>query len=418
MNIRTIIRNLFIIFLALFAIIFAYLVYAVFWTYQFNIIQRKAVKNISASFYQTAPIIRDPNGYFGVIAMINGQYIDTLLFDTQASTSLAKQETLDLYNAKYWRRKPIPTFNLYQQVYFSKLYKVNDITLGDCKLEDVVFTSVPKDNGMYNTLYRPVLGRAIMENIGWKFDMDNNEMAMFTPDNKQLLQREAIGFTLTKGGVNDLQLYSKQTDTLNVMFDLGSNYDIIIDETLYKKLRQQQTPRIYTNYRREGLTDTIAEFCGITMFCNGIKIPNCTLSYIPSVGRNVAGNIFAGKINFILADGNIYVKQCADTHTTIHDRLSPLGLRLNVRSNTVCVTALEINGPAEKAGLMLGDKVIAVDKGAIEPDIMSVSSGKLETYIQQAESLTIEIERNGKRKIFTLFGRQNNITNRITEQEE
>lgn len=418
MNIRTIIRNLFIIFLALFAIIFAYLVYAVFWTYQFNIIQRKAVKNISASFYQTAPIIRDPNGYFGVIAMINGQYIDTLLFDTQASTSLAKQETLDLYNAKYWRRKPIPTFNLYQQVYFSKLYKVNDITLGDCKLEDVVFTSVPKDNGMYNTLYRPVLGRAIMENIGWKFDMDNNEMAMFTPDNKQLLQREAIGFTLTKGGVNDLQLYSKQTDTLNVMFDLGSNYDIIIDETLYKKLRQQQTPRIYTNYRREGLTDTIAEFCGITMFCNGIKIPNCTLSYIPSVGRNVAGNIFAGKINFILADGNIYVKQCADTHTTIHDRLSPLGLRLNVRSNTVCVTALEINGPAEKAGLMLGDKVIAVDKGAIEPDIMSVSSGKLETYIQQAESLTIEIERNGKRKIFTLFGRQNNISNRITEQEE
>lgn len=418
MNIRTIIRNLFIIFLALFAIIFAYLVYTVFWTYQFNIIQRKAVKNISASFYQTAPIIRDPNGYFGVIAMINGQYIDTLLFDTQASTSLAKQETLDLYNAKYWRRKPIPTFNLYQQVYFSKLYKVNDIILGDCKLEDVVFTSVPKDNGMYNTLYRPVLGRAIMENIGWKFDMDNNEMAMFTPDNKQLLQREAIGFTLTKGGVNDLQLYSKQTDTLNVMFDLGSNYDIIIDETLYKKLRQQQTPRIYTNYRREGLTDTIAEFCGITMFCNGIKIPNCTLSYIPSVGRNVAGNIFAGKINFILADGNIYVKQCADTHTTIHDRLSPLGLRLNVRSNTVCVTALEINGPAEKAGLMLGDKVIAVDKGAIEPDIMSVSSGKLETYIQQAESLTIEIERNGKRKIFTLFGRQNNISNRITELEE
>ena len=298
----------------------------------------------------------------------------------------------------------MPTFNFYKQVYFSKLYKVNDITLGNGKLEGVIFTSVPKDNGMYNALYRPVLGRAIMENIGWKFDMDNNEMIMFAPDNEQLLQHESKGFTLTKEGVNDLQLYSEQTDTLNVMFDLGSNYDIIIDKTVYEKLRQCQTPRMYANYRREGLTDTIAEFHDMTVFCNGIAISDCTLSYIPSINRNVAGNIFAGKINFILANGDLYIKKRTDNALQpIKDGLSPLGLRLNVRNNTICVTALEINGPAEKAGLMLGDKVIAVDKGAIESDIISVSSGRLESYIRQAESLTLEIERNGKRKIFVVM---------------
>lgn len=388
----------------LFICVLIYLVYIIFWIRNFNVEQSKAVENINVEFHQTFPIIRDPNGCFGVIATVNGQYVDTLLFDTQASTSLAKQETLDRYEAEYWKRKPMPTFNFYKQVYFSKLYKVNDITIGNGKLEGVIFTSVPKDNGMYNALYRPVLGRAIMENIGWKFDLDSNEIVMFAPDNEQLLQHESKEFTLAKEGVNDLQLYSEQTDTLNVMFDLGSNYDIIIDKTVYEKLRKRQTPRMYTNYRREGLTDTIAEFHDITMFCNGIAIPDCTLSYIPSIDRNVAGNIFAGKINFILANGDLYIKKRTDgALQPIKDGLPSLGLRLNVRNNTICVTALEINGPAEKAGLMLGDKVIAIDKGAIEFDIMSVSSGRLESYIRQAKSLTLEIERNGKRKIFVVM---------------
>lgn len=403
MNFKTIIRNSFIVFLALLVIASAYVVYAIIWTYQFNSAQRKAVENISTDFYQTTPIIRDPNGYLGVVATVNGQYVDTLLFDTQASTSLAKQEVLDRYKAEYWRRKPMPTFNFYKQVYFSKLYKVNDIALGGCKLEGVIFTSVPKDNGMYNALYRPVLGRAIMENIGWKFDMDNNETALFALGNETLLRRATQGFTLARGGVNDLQLHSEPTDTLNVLFDLGSNYDIIIDRTTYEKLRQCQTPRRYTNYRREGLTDTIAEFHNITVFCNEIAIPDCTLSYIPSIDRNVAGNIFAGKLNFVLAGGNLYVKQRADTCPAIRDGLSPLGLRLNVRNNAVCVTALEINGAAEKAGFMLGDKVVAVDNGAINADIMSVASGKLERYIQQADSLTLEIERDGEREIFSIM---------------
>ncbi len=392
---------------ALLICILIYFVYISIWVKNFNAEQRSAVENIDSEFIQTSPIIRDPNGYFGVAAIINGQYTDTLLFDTQASTALAKQEILDRYEAEYWKRKPMPTFNFYKQVYFSKLYRVNNIQLGDCELKRVVFTSVPKDNGMYNTLYRPVLGRAIMGNIGWKFNMDSNEMTAFSLKNEDILKQETEGFTLAKGGVNNLPMYSKQTDSLDLMFDLGSNYDIIIDKNTYEKLRMSHSQRTYTNYRREGLTDTIAEFRGITMFCNGIVIPDCTLSYIPSIDKNVAGNIFAGKMNFILVGKNLYVKQCADILPTIHDGLSPLGLRINVRNNAVCVTALEINGLAEEAGLMLGDKVIAVDNGAINTDIMSVASGKLEKYIQQADGLTLEIERNGKILMFDIANERN-----------
>ena len=402
MKLKKIVCTLFKVLLALLIIAFAYFVYAVIWIYRFNADQKRAVENIDSDFYQTSQLIRDPNGYFGIVATINNQCVDTLLIDTQASTSLAKQELLDKYEAEYWKRKPMPTFNFYKQAYFSKLYRVNEIGIGDCTLKDVVFTSVPKDNGMYNALYRTVLGRTIIENMGWKFDLDKNEMTLFSLENKNLLKREADGFTLVKNGINDLSLYGEQTDSLQLIFDLGSNYDMLIDQTVYEKLRKHQTPRRYAIFRREGLTDTVEEFHGITMYCNGIAIPDCTLDYIPSINKNVAGNIFAGKMNFILAGEDLYIKQRVDTIPTNQAKLSVLGLSLNLRGNAVCVTALEINGLAETVGLKLGDKLIAVDNGAISVDAMSVSSGKLERYIQQADNLTLEIERNGERKKYMI----------------
>ena len=401
MKLKKIIRNSLKALLILFVAVFAYFVYLAIWTYRFNADQKKIVENMDADFCQTSQIIRDPNGYFGIAATINGQHTDTLLFDTQASTSLAKQETLDRYEAEYWRRKPMPTFNFYKQVYFSKLYRVNNINIGNCELKGVVFTSVPKDNGMYNALYRPVLGRTVMENMGWKFDMDKNEMTAFSLKNKEKLRQEAEGFTLVEGGINNFPLYSKQTDSLSLMLDLGSNYDILIDKDVYEKLRQRHDSRTYVNYRREGLTDTIAEFSGITMYCNGVAVPDCVLDYMPSINKNVAGNIFAGKVNFVLAGESLYVKQRVDTLSAVNG-FPALGLNIYVREGNVCVTALEINGLAEKSGLRLGDKVIAVDNGAVGADIMSVSSGKLEKYIQQADSLTLEIERNGKRQVFCI----------------
>ena len=254
---------------------------------------------------------------------------------------------------------------------------------------------------MYNALYRPVLGRTVMENMGWKFDMDKNEMTAFSLNNKETLRQETEGFTLADGGINNFPLYSEQTDSLSLMLDLGSNYDILIDKDVYEKLRQRHDSRTYVNYRREGLTDTIAEFSGITMQCNGVAVPDCVLDYMPSVNKNVAGNIFAGKVNFVLAGESLYVKQRIDTLSAANG-FPALGLNIYVREGNVCVTALEINGLAEKSGLRLGDKVIAVDNGAVGADIMSVSSGKLEKYIQQADSLTLEIERNGKRQVFCI----------------
>lgn len=63
--------------LVLVAIAFAYFVYAVIWIYRFNTDQKRAVENVDPDFYQTSQLIRDPNGYFGIVATINNQCADT-----------------------------------------------------------------------------------------------------------------------------------------------------------------------------------------------------------------------------------------------------------------------------------------------------------------------------------------------------
>lgn len=144
---------------------------------------------------------------------------------------------------------------------FESLQAAKYIHIGNCELKGIVFTSVSKDNGMYNSLYRPVLGRTVLENIGWKFDMDNSEMTMFALNNEKLLSSETEYFSLAKGEVNKLQLYSKETDTLNTMFHLGSNYDIKTDKITYDKLRQNNA-RVKSSEKQKG-TYFLAVYCSL-----------------------------------------------------------------------------------------------------------------------------------------------------------
>ena len=73
-------RYIFRILSILFICVLIYLVYIIFWIRNFNVEQSKAVENISVDFYQTFPIIRDPNGYFGVVATVNDRKLPKLAY--------------------------------------------------------------------------------------------------------------------------------------------------------------------------------------------------------------------------------------------------------------------------------------------------------------------------------------------------
>ena len=83
MKLKKIIRYLLKTLFVLFVILFAYFVYLAIWTYQFNADQEKIIENIDADFYQTSQIIRDPNGYLGTVATINGQRKRPLLLPSK-----------------------------------------------------------------------------------------------------------------------------------------------------------------------------------------------------------------------------------------------------------------------------------------------------------------------------------------------
>ena len=89
MKLKKIVCTLFKVLLALLVIAFAYFVYAVIWIYRFNTDQKRAVENIDSDFYQTSQLIRDPNGYFGIVATINNQCADTVFTGKRANMTRA-----------------------------------------------------------------------------------------------------------------------------------------------------------------------------------------------------------------------------------------------------------------------------------------------------------------------------------------
>ena len=71
MKLKKIVCTLFKVLLVLVVVVLACFMYAVVWIYRFNADQKRTVENVDPDFYQTSQLVRDPNGYFGIITTIN-----------------------------------------------------------------------------------------------------------------------------------------------------------------------------------------------------------------------------------------------------------------------------------------------------------------------------------------------------------
>lgn len=380
-------------------------IYGVMWIMDYNKLQKAMGDALPESFYQELPLIRDANGYFGVEVKVNGHQADTFLLDTKAA-SLAKMEELKRYDAKFWKRKPIPTRNFYGQIYRLRVYRIGNIEIGGCKLEGPLFNEVPKKNAMYNILYRPVIGYNILPSLTWKFSMDDNKMVIFSNKNQETLAKETEGYIRVKDGIGmaGLTLTNDVMGEASFMVDLGTNGGVIIDKAAFDKLSGKYTPVKYLTMRRLDRIDTLYQFNNITMNCNNIRIEDCSPVYIPAIDRNIVGGKFMGRMNFVLGYSkkengffteDLYIRPRCDTAMAVTDRIADLGFDLNKRSGAFYVTILELGGKAEKAGLRIRDEVLAIDNGAVSVDDLTVGSGRVEEYIKRKKEITVNIKRKG-----------------------
>lgn len=390
-------RYIFTPIISIVAIIVIWFIYAFIWSMRYNKSQRGMVDNLTEDFIYTTDLIRDPNGYFGFAASVNGSAADTFLLDTQAS-SLATSDMLLRMKAVYKERKPMPNFNFYGQLYFPKLYTVESLRIGTAELNGVIFNEVSSDNGMYDVIYRPIFGRNILQDFIWKIDNDADSLTVFSNRNLSRLNRYAEGYEKFDDGINNLPVKIQNLTPEMFLVDLGSDYDIIIDKKIYESLRQQNDGKSILRYQGKETMDTVTEFTGIDVRIGNTDYSDCSAVYIPSLDRNIIGQRFLGRCNFILAyekeeDGynkeDLYLRK-AERNNVVAPMVPNIGFCVGYRGSELLITLVDSESPAAEAGLKPGLKVISLDNGSIPVDIKSVNSGITENLIQKSTRVTVK----------------------------
>ena len=151
----------------------------------------------------------------------------------------------------------MPNFNFYGQLYFPKLYSVNSMKIGSAELKGALFNEVAPDNGMYDVIYRPIIGRNILRDFIWKIDNDADSVIVFSNANKDMLIRETTGYEKFADGINALSVGIEKLSPEPFMVDLGSDYDIIVDRKIYENLMKTAEGNLILSYRENERIDTL-----------------------------------------------------------------------------------------------------------------------------------------------------------------
>jgi hypothetical protein len=392
--------------IAIISVVLAYFAYSIYWIAKFNQCQEKMESNIPTSFREEMPILRSPNGYFYLPAVVNKSYKDTFIIDTKASC-LSRMERLQARKANYWGTFPVPSMNTYGQMSFLKVFNYRDISIAGCDLTSPLFKGIPQSNGMYDQLYRDVIGKNILERFRWKFNLDKGVLTVFSKKS-DILKTEATGYTKVSDGLKDNGVVIKSpylAEDCRFSMDLGYEGDICVSKEIFRHLAKSHKYTIYLNYRKENLVDTVYEFRHMPISISGIKLSDVTMVYYPSVKKNLVGAKFMGRFNFILSysgpqseKSDLYILSRNNSNLMTATYCPKIGCDFRYRNGKCCVTILEINGIAQKCGLKVGDKVISIDGNSVNLNEQNVQSGYVSSYLMNKINVKIKLVRNGKTK--------------------
>lgn len=358
------------------------------------------------SFRMELPFHIDSKYRFIVQAQINGQYNMDLIIDNQADNSV-KHNDLKMLNAVFWKPFPVATYDMYKHKSRHDLYYFDSFSIASLPFGHLLFHEIKlKNKHTYSILSntkKNILGRETLHLLNWKFDVDEGKITMFKQKDDVLLIKEARSgyLKIEKGlGVNKNDItFRKMNLSGKFTLDMGSDAELSIGKKLFEQLSKK------TPYKKvEGVKGSMYIFENIDVEWNGIVIRNCQANYIEGrFLKNYIGSRLLKRFNFILAykmdsDGflscnDLYLKPRKDFSLIKNTPLiPPFGFVLSKKEGKIIVSAIEIGGLAEKAGLKLQDEIVTIDNGTFDLSI-EIIEDNLVKYLLSKENVMIGVKR-------------------------
>ena len=378
-----------------------------------NLWQNKIGETLPDTFRIELPVIKNQDGYFCVRATVNDNYEADYFMDTQAA-SLAKIETIKDLNANFWDNFPVATHNFYGQKEKLPLYYFDSFKIQFLSLEKPLFKGISKSNAMYDLMDNDVIGKDILKQLYWKFSLDSSKMILFSNKDSLILKKETENFVKIENGLigrNNHISFSEISMLDDFMFDLGYGGEIMVNKKIFAALSNRFSPKIFVSTRSTSVkNDTTYVFDKMNIEWGGIKIPNCQVIYRSVTNRNLIGALLINRFNFVLAyndktGDNLYLQPRDNFQNFISTPYcSDFGFDIEKSESGFIVKRIEIGGLADKAGVNVMDKIVSIDNGNFDMN----NTKQLDSYLLDKNSVTIEIEKEGKTAVIEIIKKNKN----------
>lgn len=252
------------------------------------------------------------------------------------------------------------------------IVKVDSLSIGELIFKDVTalqmnFENVPSMCGINGAL----IGASIIKNFSWRIDFPQKKIIVTDNFSKfpDLPNTVKVPVSFNKRLMPYIEAKMDGKPDM-YMFDLGSaSLFSITEKTAKKYIEGKELIEIFGGTIEGGNgtvkipvkilkanTFEIGDFVGYT---------NKPVVYTKLSNENLIGNPiikdFIVTLNF--KDDELYFSQIP--HTKTNDGWNSFGLNIEYKSNKLVVTTIFSGLPAEKAGLNVGDEIIAIDQQAL-----------------------------------------------------
>lgn len=339
-------------------------------------------------------------GWFSTKGIINEKTMN-FIFDTGAGMSLAKVEDLKALHTVYWGSYPIKSIDAHGKKSGIQLYYPDSLKIGSLSFQKPLFKAIYPNEYVHSFLPGIVIGEDLLTACYWKFSMDEKKITLFAKQDKSLLEKGAIGYYLINIGTDkktELEFPAFQQKQKFIL-DLGFNGEISINKSIYTELSKSISFKEYLKVYNDTLIDTLYLSEKINLKWYGHNVEGCRLIYNPRSSYCFLGTKFMQRFNFILAFNDfkkqIYIKPSLAYKISVDTAcFSDFGFDI-IHDSFSRIHILESEGPAELAGLKLGDKVLNIDDGEFNPSADNLHD-RLITYLANKKTIRMNIIRSGQ----------------------
>ncbi|MFC2157863.1 PDZ domain-containing protein [Acidobacteriota bacterium] len=287
--------------------------------------------------------------------------------------------------------------------------KINTLHLPGFQIENI-FCYTTFDFTLFNSLSIPIhgiIGSTLLERYRVIFDFESKTMALSEGPFILEYPTDSIRLKFRNHPVNNAPLIELRINgkTLDAMIDTGQPYAIVLPIDTFKNyypedfsgllksrglMEKWPTTKITYNYLGRLNRVEVGDMKFAKILCLFGDLPR-------QLSMPLIGSDFLSQFRIYIDFPKDEIVLIPNSHFRLKDNLFSIGLNVGLsEDNEVFVEGIWENSPADKSGILVGDRIISYNSEKVSPDNLLKLQNAL--YNDKVDTIEFEIVSRGKKR--------------------